>query len=288
MFHTHLRSALTSVCALTLCLAVAPVAAASPPAAPTTQSASSGAVTATFTFTSTSPNVFPTKTLTISRSGQVVYDQPVTSLLCGPAGTPQHYCAPASPGTGQSSVHVVALEAGSEPNVVLDLYTGGAHCCWIEQVFSFDPATATYVAAEHDFGNAGERLKDLGHDGRFEFLTADNSFAYAFTDYADSGLPIQIISFAGGSFTDVTRSYPKLIAADAARYLKAFKHDLSNGVGLIAAWAADEDSLGHTGLVSRTLNRELRAGNLRSAIEPGGKKFLRALNKLLKKDGYVR
>lgn len=171
--------------------------------------------------------------------------------------------------------------------MLLDLYTGGAHCCSVLQIFSFDPATGTYVMTEHDFGDPGYRIKDLGGDGQLEFVTADDSFAYAFTDYAASGLPIQILTFAGGHFTDVTRQYPKLIAKDAARFLKDFKHDLRDGVGLIAAWAADEDSLGHTSLVSRTLNRELRAGHLRALAGVGGKKFLRELNKLLRKDGYV-
>jgi hypothetical protein len=195
--------------ALTVTFAgVAVFAAAATAALAQTETASSGAVTATFSFTAGAQNTYATKTLTISRSGQVVYDQPVASSYCGPGG-------------------------------------------------------------------------------RDEFITADDSFAYAFTDYADSGLPIKIVAFAGGRFTDVTRQHPKLIAADAARYLKAFKHDLGNGDGLIAAWAADEDNLGHTSLVASTLAKYLKAGELRSGNYPSAQKFIKALGKLLKKDGYV-
>jgi hypothetical protein len=263
--------------------AVAVFAAAAAAALAQTETASSGAVTATFSFTAGAQNTYATKTLTISRSGQVVYDQPVTSSYCGPPAQ-QQYCAP---GFGHRSVHVANLEPGPEPDVVLDLYTGGAHCCSIEQVFSFDPGTATYVLSQHAFGDPGARLAAVGPGGRDEFLTADDSFAYAFTDYADSGLPIKIVAFAGGRFTDVTRQHPKLIAADAARYLKAFKHDLSNGDGLIAAWAADEDNLGHTNLVASTLAKYLKAGELRGGSYPSAQKFIKALGKLLKKDGYV-
>ncbi|HWF26476.1 MAG TPA: hypothetical protein VG275_13555 [Solirubrobacteraceae bacterium] len=278
MLGNHARRALTVTFAVAAVLAAAPAAVLA-----RTETATSGSVAATFSFTAGAQNTYATKTLMISRSGQVVYDQPVASSYCGPPAQ-QQYCAP---GFGHSSVHVANLEPGPEPDVVLDLYTGGAHCCSIEQVFSFDPGTGTYVLSQHDFGDPGARLAQLGPGGRDEFFTADDSFAYAFTDYADSGLPIKILACAGGRFTDVTRQHPKLIARDAARYLTAFKHDLSNGDGLIAAWAADEDNLGHTSLVASTLSGYRNAGELRGGNYPSAQKFIAALGKLLKKDGYV-
>ena len=146
-------------------------------------------------------------------------------------------------------MQVLDLEDNGQPDVVLDLYSGGAHCCSIEQVFSFDPGTMTYGMTQHDFGDPGEQIVDLGHNGRFEFLTADDSFAYEFTDFAASGLPIQILTFSGGRFLNVTRSYPGLIAKDAARWMKASssmaKQHYSDSVGLAAAWAADQELLGH-------------------------------------------
>ncbi len=84
-------------------------------------------------------------------------------------------------------------------------------------------------------------------------LSADAGFKYAFTDGADSGEPIQIWRFVPQRFVDVTRAYPGLIRTDAARWLRLFRHDLANGVGLIAAWAGDEELLGHDSLVQATL-----------------------------------
>lgn len=267
--------------ALAAVVAVGVLAAPAAAMAPTsTQTASAGDVTASFSYSATGSGIYANKNLTISRAGRTVYDQPVTSSYCGPP-TAQQYCAP---GFGKA-VHVVALEPGGEPNVVLDLYTGGAHCCSIEQVFSWNAGTGTYDVSQHNFGDPGERIVTLS--GRHEFLTADDTFAYAFTDYADSGLPLRILSFSGGRFVNVTRRYPKLIARDAARYLKAFKHDLGNGDGLIAAWAADEDNLGHQSLVASTLAHYFRAGDLRSLDYPKPRRFLIALSKLLRKDGYV-
>jgi hypothetical protein len=282
MLRSQPRRALTLVFACLVILAAAPAAALA-----TTQTATSGDVTATFSFSATSQNTYPAKTLTISRSGVVVYNEPVTSRYCGPTGATQEYCAPGAPEANQSSVHVVDLENDGEPDVIVDLYTGGAHCCSVEQIFSFDAVTGTYVLTQHDFEDPGEEIKDLGHNGQYEFLTADDSFAYAFTDYADSGLPIEILAFASGRFTNVTRQYPKLIAKDAAAYLKYFKHDLGDGEGLIAAWAADEDNLGHRKLVASTLAKYLKAGDLRGGFS-SPKSFIKALNKLLHHDGYLR
>jgi hypothetical protein len=252
-----------------------------------TQTATSGNVTATYTFTGTYPN-YSNERLSISQSGQVFYDQPVTANPCGAQ------CAPGSIFAKQPSVQVIDLEHDQQPDVVLDLFSGGAHCCSIAEIFSFDPGTMTYVPTQRDFGDPGDNIVDLDHNGRYEFLTADDSFAYQFTDFAASGLPIEILTFSGRRFHNVTRSYPKLITKDAARWLKAFKsmakQHYGDSVGLIAPWAADEDLLGHSKRVNRYLNQQARAGHLNSALgptEPGGRKFVSNLQRFLRRHGYL-
>ena len=271
---------------LTACVVVLSAAVVSSASA-ATQTATSGDVTATYTFTGTYPN-FSNERLSISLSGQVFYDEPVTAELCGTQ------CAPGSTSAKQPSVQVLDLEHDGQPDVVLDLFSGGAHCCWIAEVFSFDPGTMTWALTQHDFGDPGDSIVDLDHNGRYEFLTADDWFAYEFTDYAASGLPIQILTFSGRRFHNVTRSYPKLIARDAAVWLKAFKgmakQHYTDSVGLIAAWAADEDLLGHSKLVNRYLNQQATAGHLNSGLglgEPGGKKFVANLKRFLRRHGYL-
>lgn len=249
-----------------------------------TQTATAGQITATFTYQGKYPN-YHGESFSISRAGQGVYDQPVSSPHCV-AGT--YECAPAS----ARSIHIVNLESTTEPNVVLDLYTGGAHCCWVELVFSFNAASNTYTQVEREFFD-GEQLVDMRHNGLREFVTVDSRFDYAFTDFADSGRPIQAFTFANGKFTDITRQFPKLIARDAATWMKAFKWDgrhdhFHNTAGFVAAWAADEDLLGHYKQVARFLSREAKLGHLNSPLEPGGQKFVRALQKMLRRDGYVR
>jgi hypothetical protein len=251
------------------------------------QHASAGGVSATFSYAGSFPR-YRALRLRIVRDGRTAYDRAVTSRYCSRSFP----CGPFAP-ADSVAVHVSRLGSGREPAVVLGLYTGGAHCCVIGQVYSFSAARGTYVKAERDFYDAGFRLVDERHDGIDEFRSADDAFAYAFTDYAASGLPVEVLSFSGGRFRDVTRSYPKLIAADASIWIRAFREQAprySDTAGVIAAWAADEDELGRSGRVARFLAAQARAGHLRSALYPGlrGRRFITVLDRFLRRHGYLR
>lgn len=261
-------------------LATTLILAATAAAKVTTQTGSSGGVTATFTFTGSAPLVSHPR-LTIVLAGQELYNQPVSSHQCGTE------CGPGAFGAHASSVRVLNIEGNGQPDVILELYSGGANCCFIDQVFSLDPGTMTYVKTEHVF-DTGALIKTLAPSHRWVFVSSDANFKYEFTDGADSGEPIQIWSFGSHRFSNVTRHYPKQIAADAATWLRLFKHHVANGVGLIAAWAADEELLGHNKLVQSTLAAYAAKGALLdgSIGLATGKPFIAKLNKLLRKLGY--
>lgn len=259
-----------------------------PSAYASTYRASAGDVKATFSVSGTFPQAKNGR-LTIFRSGKVVDRVVVSSKWC------DHECWPNSVSSTQSVVHVVRLAPNGPLDIVLDLYSGGAHCCAVEQVYYFDSTTGTYQKVEHNFGDPGIKLVPLGKGGSDLFLTADDRFAYAFTDYAASGMPIEIDNFSHGSFQRVTKDFPQLIAKDATQFRNAFfaaassKYD--DTVGLAAAWAADEDMLGHVSLVRNFLHQESQAGRLNSAlypIQPSNAKFVVALQKFLRHNGYVQ
>jgi hypothetical protein len=235
----------------------------------TTVSAGRGAVTASFKYHGRAGS-FSGLRLAITRAGAVAYDKAVSSRYC------DSECWP-SQGSG-SPLHVLDLNHDGTLEVVLDLYTGGAHCCTLEQVFV--PAGATYRPVEHEFGAPGAVLEDLLHDGRREFVSADDAFAYAFTDYADSGLPLEILAFARGHFSDVTRHFPALISRDAARWLRRYRRNLTNGEGYIAAWTADEYLLGRGAAVRSKLDAERRAGHITRS-------FVNSLLRFLRGHGYA-
>ncbi|HSN02593.1 MAG TPA: hypothetical protein VLS91_03820 [Acidimicrobiales bacterium] len=220
-------------------------------------------------------------TLTITRHGTAGLHESVSSPMCG------RLCWPAPVGP---VLRVVNL-GGTRPDVVVSLYSGGAHCCFIDQVFTESPE-GTFVAKELTLGDPSARLERLSR-GPLVFVTADDSFAYAFTDYAASGLPVKILAFRAQHFVDVTGDYPSVVARDAQRWWRAFTSTSSShyadSVGLIAAWAADEDRLGRATMVARVLAAQARAGHLHSALNPvtsGGWHFVAQLNDLLTRLGY--
>ncbi len=175
---------------------------------------------------------FKNLNLTILRGGTIAFMGPVT---------PVHGVSLYPAGYGERrSVDVHDLDGDAEPEVTLELYSGGAHCCFWTDVYRYNGAG--YSVVRHAWGDVGYRLVDLNRDGRPEFLSGDDRFAYAFSDYADSGFPIRIWSYNSGQFTNVTHQYPALIRRDAAHYWRGYRL-LGRGhrdtEGVLAAWAAD-------------------------------------------------
>ncbi len=255
------------------------------PASAATYKASLGTVSATLTFQGSYPEPHGT-TMTITNAGHVVYHGAVTAAMCGKLCWPQ---PTGGSGTG-NPIRVVRLQAGS-PDVVLGLYSGGAHCCFVEEVFA-PQSPSTYVKTEINLGDPGARLETLPGSPYAALLTADDTFAYAFTDFAASGLPIKLLRFQNHRFTNVTRQYPKLIRADANQWLSAFYAQKSSryqdSVGVIAAWAADEYLLGRVGAADQFLHQQAAAGHLHSLLNPSvkGGVFITQLQKFLQHQGY--
>jgi hypothetical protein len=281
LFTVRHIAAITAAMAISLFTLTVPSGAA-------TQTIKAGDLAVTYTYHGTPPLSSHSR-LKISKGGEVVYDQAVTSKWCGSG------CSPNIIARDRSVVHIVHLNRAGPPSVVLDLYSGGAHCCFVEQVYSLAANSDVVHKAEYNFGNPGVRLVKLSADGPFDFLSANNDFAYAFTDFAASGMPIQIFGFSRDAFHNVTLSYPTLIRNDAARWMSAFRSQAGthyqDSVGLVAAWAADEDMLGRSAAVARFLTAQAKLGHLNSAlspITPSDQKYVAALQKFLRKHGYLK
>jgi hypothetical protein len=188
-------------------------------------------------------------------------------------------------------VKVADLDGDGEPEVIVDLYTGGAHCCEYSRVYRYDAGTGTYTYVRHLWGDPGYRLEDLDGDGRPEFVTADDSFAYRFTDYAASGLPIQILSYSGGAFADVTRAYPAQVSDDAAQWLRAYdsarrRHGPKDLKGVVAAYVADVYLLGDGATAEAFLTTAQQGGDL-GGFGGSAARFVLRLHRFLGARGYL-
>lgn len=148
---------------------------------------------------------------------------------------------------GQPLLAARALNADSEPDIVVSTYSGGAHCCFGVVIYGYDRRANAYRAVAHDFGDSGYRFAQLGDISQPQFLSADVRFAYAFTNFAASALPIQIWRYSAGDLIEVTRCYPSLIEADAKTNWTAAVSNARTGepvTGALAAYAADQYMLG--------------------------------------------
>ncbi len=103
-------------------------------------------------------------------------------------------------------VAIQALDPDDTPEVVVNTYTGGAHCCTIWNLYSWQ-GDRLHHTQTYPLDGGGGSLADLDGDGYVEFMTGDNRFLYTFSSYAGSYPPLIILSFRGGQLIDVTRQF---------------------------------------------------------------------------------
>ena len=278
---------------LTLTIAAAALLAVwAPSAGAATETVTSGPVTASFSYTKTDDLTYEDLHLTIVRNGVVGLDAPLASRDC------EIGCWPGSVlYEDGKSIKVTDLDGDGEPEVLLELYTGGAHCCVVTEVYSLQgpPATTvvpSYARVEHNFLDPGYTLRDLNGDGVPEWRSADGRFNYALSSYVGSGVPIQIWRFQHGDLEDATGEFPSLVRADSKHWWRAYRHNIrlrppenDFGLGALAAWAGDEYRLGHGARVQRELKLALRRGWLDGPLG-SGRWAVRNLNTLLRQTGY--
>lgn len=251
-----------------------------------TATASAGAVQATFTWAAAQyGNKDPH--LVVTRAGAPAFDgSPVVAgSACSEDG-----CVYAASGKRDTPLQVVDLDADGEPEVLVDAYTGGAHCCALTEILRFDGTT--YAPSEASWGNIGYDLKDLDNDGRPEFVTADDAFSYAFSSYAGSFHPPLVLDYdaaAKGLFSDVTRRFPALArknAKDALHTLARARRQHFETLGAVSAYVADLYLLGRGREVRPYLARARKRGDLRNATGRAPRGFDRQLLAFLHKQGY--
>jgi len=248
-----------------------------------TLSARGGAVQASVSFVERT-NFFERVRMKIVRRGRTVVDAPIQKIGCGE-------CRDFRP----VAVKVHDLDGG-EPEVLLDLYSGGAHCCLFTLILHYDLATKRYRWRLANWGNYGSRLVDLDRDGLPEFSAYDERFLYTFTAYVFSAAPVQIWHYRQGKLIDVTRAFPKEIERSAADLAKSFlkvpvEKDF-DARSYVAAYVADQYLLGRPAEAKRALDFALAHGELYKGKShlglPAGRNFIAVLMKDLRSWGYTR
>jgi hypothetical protein len=275
----------------TLLFAAGPAAAATK-----TETGTSGQVTASFTYdykkTRYGGYNFSNAQVTITRAG--------AQLVNDTLGKACDFCTPwpaSGAQKGVSSVRVRDLDADGEPEVLIDLFTGGANCCWYTESYRFDEGQNKYIRKTLRPGlSFPYTLKDLDKNGVPEFKSIDYRFAYKYGSNVDTPRPLRIFNWDAGKLVDVTIAFPRLAAEDAAfmyrGYLKYRKVKDVSVRGLLAAYLADSYNARNGrvawGRVVAAYHRGEVNKRFPGEVGPFGRAYLRSLRSFLKKLGYLR
>lgn len=264
-------------------LALPAAAAAQTDGVVTVERATNGNVTAELSYRGTED--FRVK---ITRDGVVLYDRPI-------GGRCEEFCMPTESALTGQHVGFRDLDGGGEPEVIVDVHSGGTSCCVLVFAFGYDAASNTYRRARLDTG-AGFVVRDYDRDRVLELVGDDFRFRGLFTCGACGARPIRIWSYAAGEFGTVTESFPARIRAHARRMRRLYararrSRDAAFVKGALTPYVADLCLLDRCGAGFRLVRASLRRGELarRSPfdVSPLGREYLRALKRYLRRTGYL-
>jgi hypothetical protein len=253
------------------------------PLIPQLQRGQSGTIDATYgTFTAAFRATVPTKKPASGLNVGMPFNGTLTMIQ---GGTTWTLPRPADPNVAQINVMcVIAFERETHPGVMVEGFTGGAHCCEVPVIYLFDRTANRYVKVvdmspknyhdPHAFDdNEGFIPKVVGD--QVLLTTGDGQFNYAFACYACEVLPVVLDSVGTSGLTDVTPQHPSLVAADARAAwgyaLTALRAEGPNDqipppFGYLAPWVADECTLGRGAAAWTKIEQLQQEGKLSNAL----------------------
>ncbi len=225
--------------------------------------------------TSASDGVEPTElrggVLTITRSGHPAVTLPITAPASSPIvdlfilETQSEHASPDDETAG--SLCLVRFGDGAAPVALIALTTGGAHCCITVRAVPADGG----AALDRDFGNYGPWFRNVSNGPTTVpvLVTADNAFAYQFTSFAGSGPPVQLISWTGTAFADVTRRHLDVVRDDAQSFLAAYNDPTEpEKLGFLTGYLADECVAGEATSAWDFVDQQWHLGRVSDLSDP--------------------
>ena len=123
-----------------------------------------------------------------------------------------------------ASIACVDAAGDSSPDLVVETYNGGAHCCTTIRIWTLGQEPK--LVLKYDAGDAsGYQVRDLDGTGGRELILGDNRLAY-FDDlcYACSPSYIPLVACDGPhGFEDCTGRFPAFVRQEQERRLKALR-----------------------------------------------------------------
>ena len=214
----------------------------------TTEISESGKIRAEVSFVKEAENAKNIR-IKIIRNGQSLLEEPVLIPTRSLVDNPDRKASEEVSEGRLLSVRIRDLDGDKEPEVLADLVSikSGVRCCNYSFIYRYEPATKKYTHLKHFWGNVSYELVDLGKNDIPEFKSLDGRFAEAFTNYADSRLPLQIWQYRAGRMENVTKQYPVEVYTNSCElWLESRKRLSEDGdvKGVLAAYMASQYLLG--------------------------------------------
>ncbi len=126
------------------------------------------------------------------------------------------------------SVALQEINGGGAPELYVQAFSGGAHCCSLDLYFTRDGGQVKNELLYQGDNYGMVAAKDLDGDGRPEFIAGNDALAYfGGLSYAGSPSLTMIVGWDGKRYADLTRRFPERSRASMRRYqdefLKALK-----------------------------------------------------------------
>lgn len=185
------------------------------------------------------------------------------------------------------------LTGDDNAEVIVETYSGGAHCCTSHEVYTWTGEEFEEIDFGYRDGNGGE-FQDLDNDEVFEYLTFDGAFLYAFSSYAGSFPPSQILRIGNNGLEDVTREYPERLRGTAWQMYQSIQSRDYELNGILAGYVAQKMLLGEfeegwefmLARYDRTSDQGLDIRNSKGEVIGQYPDFPTALRAFLTENGY--
>jgi hypothetical protein len=152
------------------------------------------------------------------------FDRLLTIARAGEAPIQVEFFSQLDPLTGSD------ITGDGIPEVIVETYSGGAHCCFGTLVYSLG-AQATRLL-ETQASNCGGEFRDLDDDGVLEYVTCDDRFAYAYCPFAAS--PVVTVALAydpDQGYVAASPRFPELFADPIAAHTALAEQAEPGGLG---------------------------------------------------------
>ena len=148
--------------------------------------------------------------LWVNPNSQIGFDNILQIEAMGKAPVPVDMVSAINELTGTDS------NGDGYPELIVETYSGGAHCCFGTQVISLRENAVLILQKPES--NAGGTFKDLNADGVTEFVTYDDSFAYQYCPYAAGVAVKAILAYdpAQDFFIPASPRFPEAFADEIA------------------------------------------------------------------------